>query len=77
MERFILRFEGNGDSPVDDLERIRTLPDLKVVDDSSRMLLVEAPQEVVRKLVETLPEWSLSKERFVPVPDVRPRVRGS
>lgn len=77
MERFILRFEGNGDSPVDDLERIRTLPDLKVVDDSSRMLLVEAPQEVVTKLVETLPEWSLSKERFVPVPDVRPRVRGS
>jgi len=77
VERFILRFEGNGDSPVDDLERIRTLPDLKVVDDSSRMLLVEAPQEVVTKLVETLPEWSLSKERFVPVPDVRPRVRGS
>ena len=77
MERFILRFEGNGDSPVDDLERIRTLPDLKVVDDSSRMLLVEAPQEVVTKLVETLPKWRLSKERFVPVPDVRPRVRGS
>jgi hypothetical protein len=77
VERFILRFKGNGDSPVDDLERIRTLPDLKVVDDSSRMLLVEAPQEVVTKLVETLPEWSLSRERFVPMPDVRVRVRGS
>jgi hypothetical protein len=77
VERFILRFKGNGDSPVDDLERIRTLPDLKVVDDSSRMVLVEAPQEVVTKLVETLPEWSLSRERFVPVPDVRPKLRGS
>ncbi len=77
MERFILRFEGNGNRPVDDLERIRTLPNLKVVDDSSRMVLVEAPQEVVTKLAESLPEWSLSRERFVPVPDVRPRLKGS
>jgi hypothetical protein len=77
VERFILRFKGDGDRPVDDLERIRTLPNLKVVDDSSRMVLVEAPQDALTKLIETLPEWSLSRERFVPVPDVRPRLKGS
>lgn len=77
MERFILRFKGDGDRPVDDLERIRTLPNLKVVDDSSRMVLVEAPQDALTKLVESLPEWSLSRERFLPVPDVRPRLKGS
>ena len=75
MERFILRFEGAGEKPAGDLEKIRAVPKLKVVDDASRMLLVEAPGESVAKLVDTLPQWSLTKEKFVPIPDPRPKVR--
>ncbi|HEV2805477.1 MAG TPA: hypothetical protein VGW57_11175 [Chthoniobacterales bacterium] len=75
MERFILRYEGAGEKPVDDLEKIRAVPKLKVVDDSSRMLLVEAPNDSVAGLIATLPEWKLTKEVFVPIPDPRPRVR--
>lgn len=75
MERYILRFEGAGEKPADDLKKIRAVPKLKVVDDASRMLLVEAPGESVAKLVDTLPQWSLTKEIFVPLPDPRPKVR--
>lgn len=77
MERFILRFEGNGEKPAQDLERIRALPGVKIVDDSSRMVLVEAPSAGVTELVQALPHWSLSPEHFVPVPDVRARIRKS
>ena len=75
MERFILRFKGNGEKPIEDVERIRSLPNLRVVDDSAHMLLVEAPGESVTKLVQALPEWILSKERFIPVPDARPKLK--
>jgi hypothetical protein len=74
VERFILRFEGAGEKPLDDLEKIRAVPKLKVLDDASRMLLVEAPGESVAKLVEALPRWSVTKEIFVPIPDPRPKV---
>ena len=74
MERFILRFEGDGDKPAGDVERIRALPNTKIIDDSSRMLLVEAPGAKVAELIEALPQWSLSREHFVPVPDVRPKL---
>ena len=75
MERFILRFEGDGDKPAEDVERIRALPNTRIIDDSSRMLLVEAPSAKVTELVQALPQWSLSREHFVPVPDVRPKLR--
>lgn len=75
VERFILRFEGDGEKPVKDVERIRAFPDAKIVDDSSRMVLIEAPSATVAELVQALPQWTLSREHLVPIPDARPKVR--
>ncbi len=78
MNRFILRFRGSGPKPVEDVERIRALKDAVVLDDSSpRMLLVEAPQVELKALIDALPNWIMTPERMIPVPDPRPKLRHS
>jgi len=77
MNRFILRYRGEGSKPVGDVDRIRSLQGTKVLDESSaRMLLVEGPEPVLKALMESMPEWVLTPERAIPLPDPRPKPKG-
>jgi hypothetical protein len=74
MNRFILRYRGEGQKPAEDVERVRSLEEVRVLDESSpRMLLVEGPGTRLKTLVASMPQWVLSPERMVPLPD--PRLR--
>jgi hypothetical protein len=75
MGTFILRFTGPGTRPAAAVARIRALRGLAVLDDSPRMLLVEAPEHDLRALMASLPDWVMTRERIVPLPDPRPRHR--
>lgn len=75
MSRFILRFRGKGAKSAEDVERIRALPATTVLDDSSRMLLVEAPEAELKAAIEAMPDWAMSEERMIPLPDPRPKLR--
>ena len=76
MARFILRFRGSGGKPAADVERIRLLPTVTVIDDSmSRMLLVEGPEAELKAVLESMPGWVVSIERMIPLPDPRPKLR--
>jgi hypothetical protein len=75
MERFILRFCGEGQKPAEDVRRIRSLPGARILDDSPRMILIEAPHAKITEVMKCLPHWSLSKEDYIPVPDPRPKLR--
>jgi hypothetical protein len=76
MGRFIVRYTGRGPAPQADLARIRSAPDVTVLDSSApRMLLVEAPPQAVSQLTEALPGWVWTQEQMVPLPDPRPKVR--
>lgn len=72
--RFVLRYRGEGTRP-DDVERVRGLPGAVVVDSSARMLLVEADEQPLRDLVESLPDWVMAPEQTFGVPDPRHRVQ--
>jgi hypothetical protein len=74
MGRFISRFNGVGEKPAEDVQRIRSLPNATVLDDSARMILIEAPDTAITELVK-LPQWDLSHESFVPLLDPRPKLR--
>src|SRR5260370_41505656 len=77
MSRYILRYTGGGTPPAPDLDRIRTLPGLSVVDASSPQLyLIEATDAAARQ-VEEMPSWALSLERLIPLPDTRKKIRKS
>jgi len=75
MGRFILRFNGVGEKPAEDVQRIRSLPNATVLDDSARMILIEAPDAAITELVKSLPQWGVSQESFFPLPDPRPKLR--
>lgn len=73
--RFILRFQGPGPRPDEDVEHIRALRDATVLDSSARMLLVEAPEAEIRALVDTMPYWVMAPEQLIRLPDLRPKLR--
>ncbi|MDH4220505.1 MAG: hypothetical protein OEW23_17240 [Candidatus Aminicenantes bacterium] len=76
MSRFILRYRGEGSKPAEDVNRIRSLQSIKVLDESSpRMLLVEGAGTRLKALVKSMPEWVLTQERMIPLPDPRQKLR--
>lgn len=75
MPRFILRFTGTGAVPADDVERWRSLPNCQIVDETPRMLLVEADEQPLRELIKSGQDWRLTPETTaIRVPDPRPKV---
>jgi hypothetical protein len=77
MPHFILRYRGTGETPDGEMRLIEDDPETTVLDSSSkRMLLVEAEEERIGQLLESLPDWVASPERTVALPDPRPRVLG-
>ena len=75
MKKYILRFCGQGAKPAADVDLIRGLPHTKVLDDSRRMLLVEAPAAELRNALQNMSDWVMAEERMVPLPDPRPSIR--
>ena len=76
MARFILRYQGKGPKPQQSIGQIRSLDNIAIIDDSSaRMILVDAPEDELKALVDSMPDWIMSQERTYQLPDPRPRLR--
>jgi hypothetical protein len=73
--RFIVRWVGEGLRPSADVQRLRVSPQLTVLDDSARMLLVEASEESLKEVMGELPGWTWSPERTIRLRDPRPKPR--
>jgi hypothetical protein len=74
MGRFILRYHGQGAKPPRDVERFRALPGARLLDDSTRMLLIEAPEAALRELIDQVQDWSLTPERTYHLPKSHPNL---
>ncbi len=61
--------------PGADVERIASLPDAKVIDRTSRMLLVEASGDTIPRAAQDMPDWAMSLEQFIPLPPRGPRLK--
>ena len=68
MARYILRFTGKGASPDHAKQRLAKLPNVTIVDESARMLLVEASPEAINRLTQELPGCNATPERMIPAP---------
>ena len=87
MARYIFRFRGHTDgngysdefTPVDALSNAIkvTDADAMVIDKAStKMALVEADTSTVAELRRTLPDWIITPEHSVPLPDTRKKAKG-
>lgn len=74
MPDFVLRYTGDGDKPLDDVERIARLPGSTIISSASpKVLLVTASEEELRALLVVMPNWILTLQRVIPIPDTRLR----
>jgi hypothetical protein len=74
MSQFILRYGGSSSIPEDHLESIRTIPGLKVIDQSPQMLLVGGDESALREKLKDMPGWSIHTETAYPLPDTRQKI---
>ena len=73
MDRFILRFQGKGIKPAEEIERLCKQAGARVLDDSSpRMVLVEAAEEALRAALDRTSNWVMSRERSYALPPRHP-----
>ncbi len=74
MIQLILRYTGAGRMPADDLERLRALKDLHILQESGRMVLLETAQQHAGKLAELFPDWITAPVvHEVEIPDPAPK----
>jgi hypothetical protein len=74
MSQFILRYGGSSSIPEDHLESIRTVPGLKVLDQSPKMLLVDGDESTLREKLRDKPGWSIHTQSAYPLPDTRQKI---
>jgi hypothetical protein len=74
MNRYILRYGGASSIPDAHLENIRSIPGLKVIDESPKMLLVDGEEPSLREKLKDMPEWSIHPEQDYPLPDTRKKL---
>lgn len=72
MSRFVARYRGTGTPVSEATARLRSVPRATILDQSSRMVLVEAPEAMETALRAALPGWVIARERQIPVPTTRP-----
>ena len=75
MGRYIVRYAGEGSRPAADVQRIRASRGLNVLDDSSRMMLVEASAKKSQELDELHAGLDLDPGANDPSARSRPRPR--
>lgn len=70
-----MRYTGQEPASDEDIARVRAWPQTTILDQTSRMLLVEAPEGASRTLADALPGWVITPEQLIPVPSTRPTLR--
>lgn len=78
MGRYIIRGRSIDSGQLKkDLDTIIAFPGVEVIDSSSeKMLLISAPSErKLKEQMEALPNWTITPESSVPLPDPRPRLK--
>lgn len=74
MSRYILRYGGSQAIPTEHVDRIRSTPGIKVIDESPKMLLVDGEESALREKIKEMPEWSIHPEKGYPIPDTRQKL---
>ncbi len=70
MSRFILRYSG-GAPPQEHTDLVAAAPNVKVVDRSPKMMLIEADENVAKNLASQMRGWTLHPEVQYRIPDTR------
>jgi hypothetical protein len=75
--RWVLRRTGGDSASAPDAlhAHLQTLAGVQVLDASARMMLVDAPQDVLQQAVGAHQGWEMAPETITPLPDTRAKIR--
>ena len=73
MARFILRYSGET-APAEHADIAGAAPNVKVLDRTPKMMLLEGSEEDAKQLASRLPGWTLHPEVQYKIPDARKRI---
>ena len=71
--KYILRFRGK-EAPAQDVDKIRNLPGIKILESTRNMLLVQGDEAEIKGLIGTMPGWKMSPLMPVPLADEPPEL---
>jgi hypothetical protein len=74
MKQYIVRYTKSASAPQEEKDRVKSFPGVQVVDESSRMLLIQTSPETAAALDAALPDWAVSAEQEYTLPNPRPKV---
>ncbi len=74
VRRFIVRYRGKGEYPQRVLDKMRGVG-ISIIEDSGRMLLVEAPKQTLEEALASEPEWLVTPEVSYERPNPRPSIK--
>ena len=74
MPRFVIRYRGKGEYPERVLKKMRSVG-ASIIEDSGRMLLVEAPKQRLEEAMASEPEWLVTPEVSYERPDPRQSIK--
>lgn len=77
MSQFILKYKGDDVKELAaDIKLIKSTKDLTIIDESSRLLLVEMSEKVKEHLEVKLNKWSLFPQTIIKKPDTKKKLKG-
>jgi hypothetical protein len=75
MARFILRYGGDGAAPSEHVRGIAATSGIRIIDQSSKMLLVDGNESALQEKVRGMAGWSVHPEQQYPLPDTRHTIK--
>lgn len=74
MPRFIVRYRGPGSKPAQVMDELRALPGSSILDTTDKMVLVEAEEHDLRRVLGPGHQWLIAPEQTYELPEKPPRV---
>ena len=74
MARFVLRYSGAA-APEEHAEIASAAPNVKILDRTPKMMLVEGDEDAARNLASKLSGWTIHPEVQYQIPDTRKHIR--
>ena len=75
MARYILRYSGDA-APEEHAGIVTAAPNIKVIDRTPKMILLEGDESDARHLADQLPGWTLHPEVQYKMPNTRKSIGG-
>jgi len=72
MTRFVLLYVGKGKKPTADVQAIKAIKGITVIDESDGNAMIVEGKANVKKSVNAMPNWVADKVTFIPAPKTGP-----